>query len=29
MGVDTTPECSDGDLDKLVVGQAAGGRMLN
>ena len=29
MGVDTTPGCSDVDMDDLVVRQAAGGRMLN
>ena len=29
MGVDTTPECSDVDLDELITKQAAGGGMLN
>ena len=29
MGVDTSPGCSDVDLDELFVRQAAGGRMLN
>ena len=29
MGVDTTPECSDVDLDEIIAKQAVGGGMLN